>query len=94
MILVGYRAKKSEFSIVLREGAGASDVIRAMLCVAHAHSLVSSDNTVNVAGALKQSLEFAKTNEEEFVQGIENKRWDVDAVFYGDRGIRSVWSRD
>lgn len=94
MYLVGYSTRKSEFQIVLREGSGAPDVIQAMLCVAHCHSLVSSNQSVNVMDALKKTAEYATTNVEDFVQGIERNGWDVDAVFWGDRGIRSIWPRD
>jgi hypothetical protein len=90
--LIGYTAKKNKFMIVLSDGATPLDVIQAMLLVAHAHSLLSIDPQLNIEQVIEKSFEYSKVNRIHFQSQLQIKGWDVDAVFWGDRGIRSSWS--
>ena len=50
--------------------------------------LFNNELELPIIHQMKKSLDFANHSLSDFMFQLEEKGWDLDAVFYGDRGIR------
>jgi hypothetical protein len=93
--MVGWAPDKEQFFICLSMHVNIEEIMEAFLVIHHTYYHFQFQNTVicetRMREQLKLSLIWAKRHRETFIEELKKKAWDLGALFWGDRGIRSDW---